>query len=591
MKKCLRILAYFREDWWRIALSVVLIWAGRAFSLLLFFPIAIFIDAMSHKQVDHWAYRLFYHYVNRDDFLKQVIVLTTATFILRIGSEILRTVQTLISIRIGLNGMMRVRCDLFRKLQSLSIGYHRSQPQGDAIYRVAYDTYGFQGTVNVLVAVLDSAITLVFMTFVMFSMHRNLTLLSLIVIPVVVAVIRGYGKVLKDRSTEAREKESSLYTILQRSMTSIGLVQAFSREEDEFRRFAGTAEGSLKASAAQYRQEVGYWLVLGIVLGLGSTVVFGYGAYLTVQGAITAGFLTIFLGYLSQLYDPLNKLSGSGASWMTALAGVDRVFEVLDRDQLIKDAPDAVALERQPRTLEMQHVAFAYNQGQNVLQDISVTIRPGEMVAFVGSSGVGKTTLLNLFPRFYDPTSGELKLDGHDLRKIKLKSLRAHIALVLQEGIILPTSIAENIAYGRPNTTEAEIRAAARLAGADAFIEKLDGKYDMQVAEGGSNLSGGQRQRIGIARALLTQAPIIVMDEPTSALDAEHEQYINETLRSLKGQRTIIIVSHRLSTVADCDRIFVVEAGKIIETGTHMELVKQRGAYYRMARHQMKLED
>ena len=590
MNKTLRILSYFREDWWRIAVSVILIWVGRAFSLLLFFPMAIFIDAMTHKEVDHWAYRLFYHFVDRNDVVRQIIILTVTMFLLRLGSEILRTIQTLISIRIGLNGMMRVRCHLFRKLQALSIGYHRSQPQGDAIYRVAYDTYGFQGTVNVLVAVLDSAVTLISMTILMLSMHRNLTLVSLAVVPAVVMVIRGYGKILKDRSTEAREKESNLYVALQRSMTSIGLVQAFGREEDEYHRFAGTAEGSLKAAGSQYRQEIGYWLALGIVMALGTTAVFGYGAYLASTGIITAGFLTVFLGYLSQLYDPLNKLSGSGASWMTALAGVDRVFEVLDSDPIIKDAPDAIDLPQQPRTLKLDHVAFAYREGQPVLQDVAVEIKPGEMVAFVGSSGVGKTTLLNLFPRFYDPSSGSLSLDGHDLRTIKLKSLRSHIALVLQESIILPTSIAENIAYGRRKATDAEIRQAAEMAGAAGFIEKLEKKYETQVAEGGTNLSGGQRQRIGIARALLTQAPIIVMDEPTSALDAEHEQFINETLRSLKGKRSIIIVSHRLSTVADCDRIFVMEAGKIVEQGTHAQLVALKGEYYRMAKHQMKLE-
>jgi ATP-binding cassette, subfamily B, bacterial len=590
MSKTFRILSYFREDAWRIVLSILLIWVGRAFSILMFFPMAIFIDSMAGKQGNQWAYRLFYHFVSPQDRGKQVIVLTAATLILTLGSEVARTAQRLVSIRVGLNGMMRVRCDLFRKLQELSLGYHRSQPQGDAIYRVAYDSYGFQGAVNVIVAVVDAAVTLISITALMLSMDWRLTLLAMVVIPMVVAVIRGYSKVLKDRSTEARERESSLYTALQRSMSSIGLVQAFSREEDEFRAFEGTAEGSVRAAAAQFRQEVGYWLVLGIVLGTATTAMFGFGAYLAITGVITAGYLSIFLGYVRQLYDPLYSLSSSGSGWMTAMAGVDRVLEVLDRESSIKDSPNAVDLSRQPRTLEMDHVAFAYREGQNVIQNVTVSVKPGEMVAFVGSSGVGKTTLLNLFPRFYDPSSGCLKLDGQDLRNVKLKSLRAHIALVLQESIILPTSIAENIAYGQPKATDTQIRKAAKMAGADLFIENLQGKYEMQVNEGGSNLSGGQRQRIGIARALLTEAPIIVMDEPTSALDAEHEQFITETLRSIKRMRTIIIVSHRLSTVADCDRIYVMEAGTIIEQGTHDELVAMKGAYYRMAKHQMKVD-
>jgi subfamily B ATP-binding cassette protein MsbA len=591
MNKYARILEYFRPDWWRIALTILLTWTWTFISILSYFPMAIFIDTMSGKSVDHWAYRLFYSAVDPDDRVQQVIVLTIATVVLRLLVEVLRTTQTLMGIRIGLDGMMRVRCDLFRKLQALSIGYHKSQPQGDAIYRVAYDTYGFQGAVGILTSVLVSLGTLVFMLVIMLSMNWRLTLLSLAVVPLLLLVIRGYGQVLKTRSTEARERESSLYTTLQRSMSAIGLVQAFNREADEYSRFSSTALGSVRAAFKLHTHEVIYWLLLGLILAAGSTAIFGYGAYLVVQGTITVGYLSLFLGYLGSLYDPLNKLSGSGSGWMTAMAGVERVFQVLDRDPVIRDSPNAITLPRQPRVLELRDVGFSYRDDAPVLDGISVRIDPGSMVAFVGSSGVGKTTLLNLFPRFYDPTRGALLLDGQDIRGIKLASLRAHVALVLQESIILPTTIAENIAYGRPDATEAQVRAAAELAGAAKFIEAQPDGYDTQVSEGGSNLSGGQRQRIAIARALLTEAPIVVMDEPTSALDAEHEQLITETLRSLKRQRTIILVSHRLSTVADCDRIFVMEAGRIVEQGTHDELLAMKGAYFRMARHQMKLPE
>jgi len=264
---------------------------------------------------------------------------------------------------------------------------------------------------------------------------------------------------------------------------------------------------------------------------------------------------------------------------------------VLDRDAIIKDAPDAMSLPKQPRTLMLDHVVFEYRKGEAVLDDVSCTIKPGEMVAFVGPSGVGKTTLLNLLPRFYDPTGGAMRLDGYDARKIKIKDLRKHVALVLQESVILPTSVRENIAYGRPDATDEQIHHAADIAGAGVFIEKLPHGYEEQIDEAGQNLSGGQKQRISIARALVTEAPIIIMDEPTSALDPEHEARIVDTLKRIKGQRTIILVSHRLSTVSDCDRIFVMEAGKIIEAGTHDELISLRGAYFRMAKHQMKIED
>jgi len=226
-----------------------------------------------------------------------------------------------------------------------------------------------------------------------------------------------------------------------------------------------------------------------------------------------------------------------------------------------------------------------------VLRGVSATIKPGEMVAFVGSSGVGKSSLLNLLPRFADPTGGSITLDGNDLRKIKLKSLRKHIALVLQENAILAATVAENIGYGRPDAPPEALRRAAELAGAAQFIDALPEKFQTTLDEGGQNLSGGQRQRIAIARALATEAPILVLDEPTSALDAQNERMITETLFALKGLRTIVLVSHRLSTVADCDRIYVMDAGLIIEQGTHEQLLAQRGAYYQMARHQLQLDD
>jgi ABC-type multidrug transport system fused ATPase/permease subunit len=298
-----------------------------------------------------------------------------------------------------------------------------------------------------------------------------------------------------------------------------------------------------------------------------------------------------FLGWLAQLYDPLNKLSSSGASLAGGAAQVKRVFEVLDRDPIIKDSPDSMPLPRKPRVLHFDRVSFSYREGTPVLQDITVTIPPGQMVAFVGSSGVGKTTLLNLLPRFYDPTSGSMKLDEFDARKVKVSDLRKHIALVLQETVILPTTVSENIAYGLPDATDAQIHRAASLAGAASFIEKLPQRYETEISESGANLSGGQKQRISIARALVTEAPIIVMDEPTSALDPQHEQMITETLKGLKGRRTIILVSHRLSTVAGCDQIFVMDQGRIVEQGTHEELVAKRGLYFTMAKHQMKLQD
>jgi subfamily B ATP-binding cassette protein MsbA len=513
--------------------------------------------------------------------------------------ELLGMAQRLISAYVGYNGLIRVRCDLFRKLQQLSLGYHKSQPQGDAIYRLSYDTGGFQTILTVLInSVLVSAVTLIIMAWIMLQMNKPLTLITLSVAPILLWTTKIFAGPLKQRWLESKEVDMRLTTVIQRSVASIGLVQAFGREADEFDRFHVSARDSMRANIRQAWQESWYWLLVGAIFGLGYAIILGYGGWLVYHDSVVlhrhcglrVGELFIFLSYVNQVYAPLQSLSGSGATIQSGVAGVQRVFDVLDRDPIIKDAPNAIHLPRRPRVLMLRKVGFEYRPGEPVLLDVDATISPGQMVAFVGSSGVGKTTLLNLLPRFYDPTSGALTLDDIDVRTVKIKDLRAHVALVLQENLILPTTVAENISYGRPAATEVQIEEAARLAGAASFIEKLPQGYQTVVSESGGNLSGGQRQRIGIARALLTEAPIMVFDEPTSALDPHHEALITRTLQDLKRQRTIVLVSHRLSTVMDSDQIFVMEEGRIVERGKHDELIARRGVYFAMAQQQLKVQ-
>ncbi len=592
MRVFLRAIKYFRDDLPLIGLELIFIVLQTALGLLTPFPLAVLIDSvLSGKHMNQWVHRIFFNLVPTNNLLYQILALAAAALILRLLQEVLTMFQTLINIQIGYNGLMRVRCELFAKLQALSLSYHRSQPQGDAIYRLSYDTFGFQGVLNVLSGLLVNIVTLVIMTWIMLSMNWQMTLVALSVSPLLVWTFKHYGKILEVKATEAHAVDSELTTTIQRSVAHIGLVQAFGREAEEYARFTNTVRNSMKTWLNLHWHEVLYWLYIGMSLGLGSTLIFGYGGYLIYKGSLTIGQLTIFLAYLTKLYDPLNRLSGTGAGVAAGVAGVKRVLEVLDRDPVIKDSPNAMPLPREARMLELADVSFDYRDGEPVLRGISAKIEPGQMVAFVGSSGVGKTTLLNLLPRFYDPTRGALLLGGHDLRKVRLADLRKHIALVVQENVILPTSVAENIAYGRPEATDEQIRRAAEMAGASSFIDKLPDKYDAQISESGQNLSGGQRQRIAIARALLTEAPILILDEPTSALDPQHEHMITDVLRGLKGQRTVIIVSHRLSTVADCDRIFVMDEGRIVEDGTHDELVARRGTYFQMAKHQLKLAD
>jgi ATP-binding cassette subfamily B protein len=598
----LRAISYFRQDLGKIVLTLVIIAAMTLFGLLQAYPLAILLDYVFDGKIkSDWVHTAF-RAIAPESKTHQIFLLGGIVLGLRLAQELMSMANTLLNIKIGYGGLMRVRCDLFRKLQELSLAYHRSQPQGDAIYRLSWDTFGFQTILNVFVQnILVSTVTLAVMTCIMLSKNWKLTVLSLSVAPLLFWTTKIYGKVLQKRATEAKEVDTQLTTTIQRSAATIGLVQAFGRERDEYENFSTTVQNSVSAYLRLHWQEMWFWLFVGSIFGLGGAVIFGYGGWVVYQdqyvkklgeAGMTAGDLSIFLTYfLMQLYGPLQKLSGTAAQLASGVAGAKRVFEVMDRDPVIKDSPNAMHLPRQPRTLSLDHVVFEYTPGRPVLSDVSCTIRPGEMVAFVGQSGVGKTTLLNLLPRFYDPVSGAMRLDGHDVRQVKVADVRRHIALVLQESVILPTSVRENIAYGRPDATDAQIHFAAEISGAAVFIKALPNGYDEQITEAGQNLSGGQKQRISIARALLTEAPIIIMDEPTSALDPAHEQHIIETLKRLKGQRTIILVSHRLSTVSECDQIFVMDAGKIVEQGTHDQLVKQRGVYYQMAKHQMKLED
>ena len=595
----LRALRYFWPDRAKIALLFALIAIGTLAGLLQVWPMIVLVDSvMSTQPKQDWVHQLVLGILPNGQ-IGQVIGLAVLTLLLRLVQEAEGRFRTLLNFRIGYNGLMRVRCDLYRKQQALNLAYHRAQPQGDAIYRLITDTCGCHTILNVIVSLLVAGVMLIVMTGIMLTRNVPLTLAALSIAPLLFATNVWFGRRMKHRALEAKELESEFTTTIQRSMSAIGLVQAFRREDYEFTQFQSSVGTSVRAWLRLHWQEVCYGLTISIIFGIGGAIVFGYGGYLVYRdqfvlrtaGGMSVGDLMLFMTYLAMLYDPMCKLSGAGASMLHGLAGAERVFEVLDQDPGISDRPDGIALPQQPRTLRLENVSFRYGDGKQVLDGVNVNVKPGEMVAFVGSSGVGKSTLLNLLPRFYDPCSGAIKLDEHDIRDVKLADLRKHVALVLQESVILPTTIAENIAYGRPRATLEEVREVAVMAGASAFIEQTPDGYATKITEGGQNLSGGQRQRIAIARALLTEAPIMVLDEPTSALDPHHEQLITATLANLKGMRTIVIVSHRLSTVVNCDQIFVMHEGRIVERGTHRELVDRRGHYYEMARFQMQLEE
>lgn len=593
-----RALSYFRPDLRMVLLLLTIISAFTGLGLLMAWPMAVLVDSVLSSSPKHdFIHRVFLAALP-EGRLGQIVGLAVIGLLMKGAQELLNMARTVVNNQINYNGLMRVRCDLYRKLQALNLSYHKSQPQGDAIFRLSTDAYGCQAILGVFISTYIAIFSLVFILWTLLSRHVGLTFIALSIAPPLMTANVIFGRRLKRRTLEAREVDTEYTTAVQRSMSSVGLVQAFCREQHEYLQFRGTIRKNIEAWWRLNWQEMFYWLTVGLIFGLGGAAVFGYGGYLVWRdtfaapnpGGLTVGDLMIFTSYLGLLWDPLCKITGIGPNIQGGVAGAQRVFEVLDREPIIRDEPGAIRLPVQPRTLELKDVSFTYGSGKPVLRGVNVRIEPTQMVAFVGSSGVGKSTVLNLLPRFYDPTGGRLALDGHDMRDIRLQDLRKHIALVLQESVLLPTTVAENIAYGRPEATIDEIREAAELAGAAEFIEKMPHGYGTQISEGSQNLSGGQRQRIAVARALLTKAPVIVLDEPTSALDAHHEHVITQSLRRLKGRRTIILVSHRISTVTDCDVIYYMDRGRIVEQGTHQELLARRGLYYAMAERQLHLD-
>jgi ATP-binding cassette subfamily B protein/subfamily B ATP-binding cassette protein MsbA len=503
----------------------------------------------------------------------------------------IQLLNNFVTIRIGQDLVQDLRVQLFEHLQRQRLLFHQTQPTGDLIYRIMGDCYAVQALLmNGVFTTLTSSAFLVGMFVILLQLDVELTLYALCITPLLFLAIGRVGKIIGALSWETNTLESKLYSRVERIFSSISLVQAFAREEEEKARFADDSRHTFRRKLKLFSYQTFFGWAVGALTALGSALVLYVGVRHVVEGTLTKGELTVFLAYLASLYTPLSQLSQITADIRTSAARIKRVFEILDQDQAMPEKPDARPLAVTRGEVRYEGVSFGYTPGVPVLRDVSFTAPGGGMVAVVGKTGSGKTSLMGLLLRFFDPQEGRIRIDGQDLRDLKLKSLRQQIAVVLQETTLFPMSVKDNIAYGRTNASDEDIRAAASAAGAHEFIAALPQGYDTLLDERGSNLSGGQRQRLSIARALLKDAPILILDEPTSAVDAETEASIMDGLHRLMRHRTTFVIAHRLSMMKRADLILVIKEGRLLESGTFAQLMARNGEFARLHALQQKTD-
>jgi len=504
----------------------------------------------------------------------------------------LRILNDYTTVWIGQGMVHDLRRDLYSHIQRLSLSFHTRQQVGDLMYRITADTLGIQTlTMNGFFSVVSALVLLAGMFVVMLSLHPYLTLLALVVCPALLCASALLNSRVSSAAMQARSKESLVYSVVQRTLCGIRVIQAFTKEKDEELRFVRASSESLAADLRLYNLQNFYCVVVNVLIAAGTAAVLWVGTRDVLAGQLSIGDMVIFTSYLASLYAPLDSIFQTYGMVQSARVGVRRAFEILDSEHTTPEGHRVLSRQTARGEISFENVTFGYSSSEPVLKNIHLRIAPGARVAIVGPTGAGKSTLVSLLPRFYDPQAGSVKIDGIDIREFQLKSLRRQIAMVLQPPVLFPVTIAENIAYGRPEASLEEVIAAAKVAQAHDFIEQLPEKYETSVGEQAATLSEGQKLRLTIARGVLLDAPILILDEPTSSVDTETEALIMDGLERLMAGRTTFIIAHRLSTVRQADLIVVLRDGSIVEHGTFGELLRHRGVFASLYRTQFELHE
>jgi ATP-binding cassette, subfamily B, bacterial len=546
-------------------------------------PLKIVLDNVLRSKPGHAVHGWLNEWIAAVAGTNQLSVLrfaAVAVLVIAVFGALCSWAEKSLTTSIGQWVMHDLRRTLYSHMQRLSIAYHDQKQTGDLISRVTTDIDAVQSFLaSGLLGGLVNVVTLVGMVVVMFYINWRFTLVALSVAPPLFLIVYKYTRLIKKSSREVRKKESEIVSTIQEVLTSIRVVKAFAREDYENRRLEEESLDSVETALKARGLKAKLAPIVEIIVAIGTTLVLWFGARLALAGTLDPGSLVVFIWYLGKMYKPMQELSKMTDTYSKASIGYERIREVLEMERDVKDMPGARRAAAFKGQVEFENVGFFYTPDKPILTSVNLKIEIGQVAALVGPTGAGKTTIASLIARFYDPTSGVVKIDGIDIRKFTQKSLREQISFVLQDTVLFHGPVWRNIAYGKPDATRAEILKAAELANAHEFIQEMPEGYDTIVGERGNTLSGGQRQRIAIARAVIRNTPILLLDEPSSGLDAASEKLVFDALDRLMEGKTSVVIAHRLSTISKANVIFVVDKGTIVQSGTQAELLQQGGLY------------
>jgi len=580
-----RLLRPYR-GWVAIILFATLI--ETAMSLAAPWPLKIILDnVLGGHHAPHWM-RHAARWIPEHSVMRIAAFAALASVIIAAISALASYVENYYTESVGQWVANNLRLQVYHHLEYLSLAYYDTHQTAALLSTLIDDIETLQGFASeATLSILVDWLAIVGMLGLMFWLRWDFALIAVAVAPILVLLVARFRKVTRRAAREVRRRQSEVVGVVEQGLESIRVVNAFGRQDLEEKRLADANREAISAALRARKVKSLLSPMVAVVVSLCIGFVLWRGASLVLISAMTVGELTVFLAYLKDFFKPVRDLAKISGTMAQAAVGMERVCEILDIDMRVPERPNARHPGKLRGAIEFDHVAFAYNPAAPVLKDVSFSIAAGQFVGIVGTTGGGKSTVVSLIPRFYDPTSGRVLIDGVDLCEYKLQGLRDQIGFVLQDTILFRGTVRENIAYGRPGATEDEIVEAAKLANAHDFITRMPKGYDTQVGDRGLTLSGGERQRIGIARALIRNAPILILDEPTAALDIESEKVVLEALERLMKGRTVITIAHRLSTIRDADKIIVLKAGVVAEHGTHDELVARGGEYAELHRIQI----